>query len=214
MGRDGWFRNTFWTAEIEDNFNQRLKRARNKTQPLRIQAHALADTQPDAALRLIERYFEHGGDLDIAGAHCARATAYLAMNNVDGAVSAYEAVLQREAEFPNVKTRAFLDLPKLIAERRIARHYERALDILEEHASQLVFPVDRYTWAGSKAIILHELGKNAEAKALAKQATEAASTMHSGFRYHPRVGLVGPIADWFGARIVEISGGGQADNFY
>ncbi|MFM9848084.1 MAG: hypothetical protein ACKVP3_13095 [Hyphomicrobiaceae bacterium] len=46
MGRDDWFRNTSWDADIEAAFFKKLSRARDKAQYLRIQASHLASSQP------------------------------------------------------------------------------------------------------------------------------------------------------------------------
>jgi tetratricopeptide (TPR) repeat protein len=207
LSRDDWFRNETWNPEVEAAFNARLGRARNKTQYLRIQAGHLSSGQPDVALALIDRYFELGGDIDIASAHSIRAIAYISMGKIDDAVSAYEDALAREHEFPNLRTRTFIDLPKLIVDSRLAEKYPRALEILENSKTELTFPVDRYIWAGAKALILNELGQTAEAQILAKSALGAASTTDSGFRYHPQIGLVKSTEDPFGTRLTSLAEG-------
>lgn len=68
MGREDWFRNKKWDAATEAHFNEKLRRARNKAQPLRIQAGHLVKTDPTAALGLLDRYFALGDHFDFAQA--------------------------------------------------------------------------------------------------------------------------------------------------
>lgn len=211
MSRDDWFRNETWNPEVAAAFDAKLGRARNKTQYLRIQAGHLSSTQPDAALALIDRYFELGGDIDIASAYAIRAAAHVSAGRIDKAVASYEDALTREQQFPNMRTRTFIDLPKLIVDFRLNEKYDRALEILENNKSELAFPVDRYIWAGAKALILNELGQTAEAQMLAKTALGAASTTDSGFRYHPQIGLVKSTEDPFGTRLTSLADGRSSE---
>ena len=190
MARGDWFRNTSWTPEIEAEFDRRLRRARDKTQYLRIQAVFLAKTHPEKALELVGRYFELGNGFDEAGAHVTRAEAYLAMHDLDKALAAYEAALLREAGPGGFKTGASLDYPRLIAERNLATLFSRALNILEQRRQNLFLPIEFYLWAGAKAMIFSELGRIAEAQSFAKEALAAASIRDSGLRYHRDIGLV------------------------
>jgi hypothetical protein len=48
MGRDDWFRNKKWDAATQAHFNEKLRRARDKAQPLRIQASYLENIDPKA----------------------------------------------------------------------------------------------------------------------------------------------------------------------
>ncbi len=123
MGRrDDWFRNESWDPDIEAAFNEKLRRARDKTQYLRIQAVTLADRRPDVALTLIDRYFDLGGDAFNAWAYDTRAEIFLRRGDVDGAADAYEAALKREKDRPNVKSRALFEYPKFFdSERGVAR---------------------------------------------------------------------------------------------
>jgi len=186
-----WFRSTTWNDSVEQAFNEKLRRAkRNRPQYLRIQAATLARSHPEVALKLLDQHFELPEFFDRAQAHVDRATAFLALGRIDEAISAYEAALSREAAFPNHGTRAFLDLPYLIAVRAMRSLYERALEILTAHQKELVFPVDHFLWNASHALIALDLQQPSSARPFAERALEAAARKDSGFRYHPAVGLV------------------------
>jgi tetratricopeptide (TPR) repeat protein len=206
MGRDNWWRNTSWNKEVEATFFSKLARARNKMWYLRNQARALASSCPEVALRLLDQYFALGGDIDEAEAHFYRARAYIALRNVDAAVTAFEAVLAREDAVPNFRTWAFHELPVLIATERMSARYDRAIQVLMTHKDRLTFPAQLYQWHGALALILHEQGRTLEAKNEAELALEAARMTHSGFQRHPNIGLVHDTADEFGNRLRQIVG--------
>jgi tetratricopeptide (TPR) repeat protein len=189
MADDSWFRNTDWNEEIALAFEQKLKRARRKSQYLRIQACTLASARPRVALELLDRYFALGDDFDHAQAHVDRATALLALGQLDSAIQAYQAALERERVFPNLRTGAYLDLPYLIAINGVADHFGQALGILSDAESQLMFPVDRFKFHAARALIRMHSDLPA-ARSAAKLALEAAASDRSGFRYHPWVGLI------------------------
>ena len=185
-----WFRNTTWNESIERAFAEKLRRARRKEQYLRIHASTLARSHPEVALKLLDRYFELPDDFDHAQAHVDRATAYLALGRVADAIASYEASLSREEVFPNFQTDAYLALPYLVATRCIRKQYRRALELLEAHESRLMFPVDRFRWHAARALIAADSKEPDLARLHAGQALEAAGCEHSGFSYHPSVGLV------------------------
>ncbi len=188
---DDWYRCTAWTQANASRFFEKLRRARRKEQYLRIQAATLATTDPEVALDLLEQYFELDDDFDHAQAHVDRATALLTLGRLDEALDSYEAALAREAEFGNLQTQAWLDLPFLIAIREVSDRYDRALELLDAPRLEgLMFPVDRFRWHAARALIAaaHSQGGLAEEHAL--NALDAATQTKSGFRYHPKVGLV------------------------
>ena len=189
MADDSWFRNSDWNEEIARAFEQKLKRARRKSQYLRIQACTLASTKPRVALELLDRYFALGDDFDHAQAHVDRATAFLALGQLDLAFQAYEAALEREQVFPNLRTGAYLDLPYLIAVNGVSERFDQAMNMLTSSESQLMFPVDHFKHHAARALILahHDLPA---ARSAARLALEAAALDRSGFRYHPSIGLV------------------------
>lgn len=191
MARDDWFRNTEWSAAIETQFFAKLSRARDRQQPLRIQASILSQRCPEVALRLLDKYFEFGDHFDHAQAHVDRARAYLALGDTERAITAYEAALARESEYPNLLTQAWLDLSLLTARLRITSRFHQALRLLEQHQPRLMFPVDHFRWHAAHAFIFSAQGRSSLAREHARRALDFAALDDSGFRYHPTVGLVG-----------------------
>jgi tetratricopeptide (TPR) repeat protein len=191
MAAEDWYRNKEWNAQIEAAFFAKLRRARRKEQYLRIQACILAPSHPEVALRLLDDYFKLKDDFDHAQAYVDRAKAYLALGETDEAIEAYEAALKREEEFPTLQTQAYLDLPFLVVTMRIERRYQQCLDLLLKYQSRPIFPVDRFRWHASVALLLKTKGDLAGAVENAAKALIEARKEHSGFRYHPSIGLVG-----------------------
>lgn len=185
-----WFRNTTWNEFVEKAFDEKLRRARRKEQYLRIQACTLARSHPEVALKLLDRYFELPDDFDHAQAYVDRATALLALGRTNEAMASYEAALAREAVFPNLQTEAYLDLPYFIATRGMRERYDRALQLLRGGEVRLMFPVDHFRWHAARALIAADSQELEIARRHAELAVAAAAREHSGFRYHPSVGLV------------------------
>jgi hypothetical protein len=84
---DEWFRNTPWDVTIAAHFEEKLRNARRKEQYLRIQASVLAETHPESALQLLDRYFALPDDFDHTQAHVDRATALIALGRIDEALA-------------------------------------------------------------------------------------------------------------------------------
>jgi tetratricopeptide (TPR) repeat protein len=205
MARDDWYRNTTWNDEIEANFQQRLRRARDKPQYLRIQANCLTATHPRVTLRLLDEYFSLGDHFDIAQAHMCKAQAQLTLNDMEGAIASYEAALEREGVYPSLKTQAYLDFVCLVVNRQIEPLYYRALEVLDSHSDRPIFSSDRYRANGACAILLRHFGQTREAREAANLAMAAARETQSGFRYHQKVGLVKHIDDAFGNRVAALA---------
>jgi tetratricopeptide (TPR) repeat protein len=206
MRKTDWYRNVDWNPEIESAFFSRLNRSRDKSQYLRIQASHLTSSHPRSALQLLDQYFLLGDDhFDIAQAQVNKAEALTALGDIDAALSAYNEALERERKFPNYKTQAYLDFALLVLNARKVHLYTKVLEVLDEYRDCPLFPVDRYRAHGTRALILRELGRAAEAQSSAKLALAAAAERWSGFRYHQNLGLVGNVEDEFSARIAAVA---------
>ena len=187
---EDWFRNADWNAGIASRFEAKLRRARRKEQYLRIQACTLASSHPEVAIQLLDRYFSMSDTFDHAQAYVDRATVLKALGRSEEAADAYEAALAREVAFPNLETQAYLGLPVLVATESLSSRFDRAIAVLDAHADRLMFLVDHFLWHAARALIMASRGDRSGATPHAQAALEAASKDHSGFRYHPSVGLV------------------------
>jgi tetratricopeptide (TPR) repeat protein len=208
MGRDDWYRNSDWSPATEAAFRDKLSRSRSsRPQYLRIQADYLINGHPRAALALIDEYFETGDESDVSLALCTQARAYCWLGNIGEAVAAYKRALRWEESHPRQTSPARTYFPKLVAEKRLSREYDYALDILANRfrPSDHHFPLDRYHWNGSNALIASELGHRVEAREFAERALQAAAQTESPFRYHRNVGIVRNSSDDFGRRVKRLA---------
>lgn len=119
------------------------------------------------------------------------ASAFLAKGEVQRAVQSYGKALEREAEFPKLKTDAYILYPLTIVQNKLSNLYRSANEILDTHHHRLMFPIDHFRWHAVKAIILADAGEKEIASSHAARALEAAKIKKSGFRFHQKLGLVG-----------------------
>ena len=191
MSNEDWYRNTEWNIEIEEAFYLKLKRARRKEQYLRIQASILSSKYPDISLTLFDQYFEFTEDFDHAQAYCDMASAYISKDMVEEALNSYEKSLNRELEFPNLKTDAYILFPLTIVKNKLVHLYPKAETVLKANKSRLMFPIDYFRWHAALAIIGASNGNNDSASEHAQIALNSAQIKKSGFTFHQSLGLVG-----------------------
>jgi hypothetical protein len=191
MAPGEWFRHGKWDAAIQADFEAHLQRARDKVQPLKIQAAVLADSNPEVALRLLDRYFDTGDTFFNADALGIQARARVRLGDLVGAMQSYEAGLAREAEFPQLRTNSFVEYPLLVAEHALSDRYDDALRVLSERRTDVSFPVQRFMWHAARALILAATGQRNDAGADARAALSAAEASASGFASNMSLGLVG-----------------------
>ena len=195
-----WFRKTTWSEVDQADFFAHLRRCRSvfhKAQYLRIQAlHLEGVGAPEflrAAITLLDKIFmEFPSQFQLACAYSQKASCLAKLGDIDNAVVNYQRALETETVFPNVKSYAFMEFGKLVAEKKLARLFDQALGALDsELASRAIqFPADTFNAYGIRSLIAAERGQIQQAKDFARAALEAAAKVNSGFRYHQAVGLV------------------------
>jgi tetratricopeptide (TPR) repeat protein len=206
MPDNDWFCNKEWNVEIETRFFEKLRRARDKAQYLKIQAGCLAESHPNATLALLDKYFALGDQFHLSQGFLSAATAYLSLGQTDEAIRSLRKALEQERKYPNVKTAAWSKFVLVVAVEKLESHFEEALQVLTEHGSRFTFPVEVFQWHAAHALIREAQGNRQVAKEHAIKALDAAQTTHSGFRYHPQVGLVGDAYEGIKNRLLKLSG--------
>jgi tetratricopeptide (TPR) repeat protein len=208
VGKEDWYRNTEWDEGIEGAYRAKLSRARSmRPQYLQIQASQLVNKYPEVALSLIDEYFQTYEDFVVPSAYCVRAEAYVSLGRIEEAVEAYKSALAWEKDHPHFITNARIDLPILVAEKRLEAEYDNAMSVLNDRfrPSDHSWPSMRYYWNGCCALILYEQRQNSDARKFAERALRAATETESPFRYHRSMGLVKDTADEFGLRLKRIA---------
>ncbi|MCO6510375.1 MAG: hypothetical protein J5I65_06245 [Aridibacter famidurans] len=191
---DDWYRRKTWTETDQEEFFARLKRSRgqfHKAQYLRIQAGYLEEVEPSASLELLQRVVsEFPEPSELAQTHLQMAHCYALLSEPDEAVRSFRKALAQEEELTSVETQAYLDFPMFVVLGNLTELFSEVQDVLARHSSRLMFPLDHFQYNMCLAFILEHNGDKAGAAQHARAALAAASKEHSGFRYHPNVGLV------------------------
>jgi tetratricopeptide (TPR) repeat protein len=192
-----WFRSADWNARAQEDFEQRLGRARpfNRSQYLRIKALALIDHGGKAEargarellVRVIENYPESG---DVVMAHEHLGELDVREGRRTAAEAHYRAAL-RLAPKRNVYGDAALRLPELLIDDGCDATRSEASEVLDAIASRdLVFASQRFRYAVARARLARASGDKVEAGRYAESALTEAARDTPDFPRHPTVGQV------------------------
>jgi tetratricopeptide (TPR) repeat protein len=199
MGREDWYRKKTWTPQDREDFWMRLKRSRsafNKAQYTRIQSvELLATKKPELvepALELLDTVLRDWPDetSQLASTHQHRAECLVLLGRADEAVAEYRKVFEQQRRIPSWRTGAHLDFAWLVARKNIVELYDEALSALREFGGNEMFPFQIYIAAAAYALIADQRGDAEGARSWAMVALGEAAKTHTGFRYHPTLGLV------------------------
>lgn len=217
MSSTEWFRRTTWTDADRVDFNARLKRSRgasSKAQFLRLQALHLAEAgHHDGAIELLDRLLtEFPDSIDIAQGHAQKADSLVRLGQTETAVGEYRAALQRERDFPNVRTNAWLDFGWFVVEKQLTGLYDEVTRVVDEFrdVGGLRFPAMEYRYAAIQAWLADARGEKTQAREFAKTALGEAAEEHSGLRYQSTVGLVGSERAAFASHLRTLAGSQQS----
>jgi tetratricopeptide (TPR) repeat protein len=194
-----WFRTPDWGRAAREDFEQRLRRARqwNRPQYLRIKALALAEhggrREAEGArellTRLIEEYPEAG---DVVMAHEQLAELDEREGRRAMALEHYRVALQLAPE-RNSYGDAELRLPELLIEGGRREQLAEAEAVLQAvDLADLVFASQRFRYAVARARLARASERPSEAKHHAESALQVAASTTPDFSRHPTVGLVQP----------------------
>ena len=198
MSEKDWFRKKSWTDREREDFFTHLRRARpaNRSQYLRIQAIELLEGKKPANLHAAQTLLgmlvsEYPSPVEMASTYHTLGNCCDLLGEYDAAASWYRKSLDEQRSFPNVIDKAHLSFALMVAERQRHAEYDEALAALDEWRISAPLPVAVFQACAARAIIHRNRGQNDLAIHWAKLALDAADCTHSGFRYHPELGLVG-----------------------
>ena len=108
---------------------------------------------------------------------------------------------------PNVQSNAWLRFGWVVVRRKLTSLYSEADGALDEFATVMPFPYERYRYHSIRAVVAAQKGHASRARAEARLALAAAGAAHSGLPYHPNLGLVGDAPDEMRDQLETLAGG-------
>lgn len=208
-----WFRKSTWTKSDAADFDARLQRARplGRAQYLRIQAFHLWETGGDAEIRaalgLVERLLrDYSNNIQVPLALHLQGQCLERLGDNRAALASYRRSVEEQRRMPSIKTDAYLEFAWLVAREKSSNLYDEALRLLDEFRGLAAFPIQRFRLSAIQALIAAERGESSAAS-YARAALAAAVETSSGFRNHPRLGLVAEGEEHLKGRLREIAGG-------
>jgi len=189
-----WYRMKGWSPKRREEFFTRLRRCRDKSEYVRVQAQELLDTRSRrshlGALELFDYFLkEWPKNAMLSTVVDGRAECFVKLGDLDRAVEAYREVFRVLRGRNPVRTESPLDFGWLVVMTPLPKLYDEALSVLAEFPSS-TFVHERYRAHVIQALISDARGKRAQARKHARAALLEAEVTHSGMRYHPTFGLV------------------------
>lgn len=187
-----WYRRETWNDEIEQSFFSRLKTARSqRDQYLAIQVFSLAQSHPEASIRLAQHYFEtRTGNFNDSRVLAAQGNAHKMLGNAEDALASYQAALAIQRESPGFNAVSGTAVAYYIATEEWEDQYDLALSLLQEDSGGSIWPVAVFSWNAAMALIMSARGKHDDARRFSLGALNAASVRQTELTYHREVGLV------------------------
>lgn len=203
MGAEDWYRNKTWNAEIENEFEVRLKRSRGayyKAQYLRIQATYLLDNRDvdiqQNGIRLLERIvadYPNEESSTIFG-YEQLGDYYLKYKEFEKAEKYFRPVIKHyELKQSRSGTSALADLKlaEILLIGGTANQLEEAYKICKSYPlEELLMNSDKFYYTQLLAHICFKLNKTEDAKEFAEAAIELSKVTKPQFSRHKTVGLV------------------------
>ena len=214
--RETWYRGASWTQSDQEAFWARLRRSRgawHRAQYLRIQAFHLeeAGILEPAVVLLEHALSEEPEGFESGEIHHQLATCREKQGRISEAVEHLRRALNIAARGPSRASGVWLTFGRVAVEHGRHELYEEFLALVDkadragELNTALMFPADRYRFAGILAVINAHLGNKSEARHLADTALQAANETTSGLRYHPQLGVVSDKETTLYRLVVEIT---------
>lgn len=172
-----WYRNSDWTDEIAADFEKRLVRSRHqKAQNLTLQGYHLIARHPAVACDLLQRAIALDDAFETPRALAFLATAQLALGNVDGALEAYEAALERQIAVPNIIAVRPVDYLFVVGIFGRADRLAAAVPTADALPDEGLFGPDAQTFA-AKALVFDLSGRTDDASRYAALALPMVAEM-------------------------------------
>lgn len=213
MGRNDWYQRSTWTKIDQREFFERNARSRgseSKSQYMRIQAHTLLRTgKPKlvrSALELVQSAlsdYPDVSDVGLAYETAGRCCEFLGKNAE--AIEYYLLAIDREREYPGIRTNAAFSLAKLAVENKRWDICSEALVAAESHGTP-VFPWHAYLLYGARALKASHDGDSATGRQLAREALAAAEIENTGLSHgRGHLGTVGDTNTEFHRMLVNLA---------
>lgn len=200
-----WYRKKSWTTLDQEEFFNKLNRARNdkRAEYLKIQAIELTQTgKPgllDVAEQLLKKLLDEYPDdhFNKSSALHTLGKIYQSRKDSKMALIYYKQAIDAEKDFPNTKTGVDLDFSELVLKLDQSTHFELAQQLMEARIEEAIFPIEKYRASLILAAIHKSKGKQVEFERYKKLADESAAQKTSGLNHHSSLGLVKKRDSWW-----------------